>query len=309
MVGRVGEPGLEVFIRSAAKPFQVIPFLQAGGFQEFDLEPADLALMCASHSGTANHVRRAKRLLEMGGFGVEDLLCGVHPPFDREARHELRVSGNRPTPLHNNCSGKHAGKLLACRLLDLPTDTYVAPEHPLQRRILTEVAAFCGVAEERVGSGTDGCGVPAFRLPLASAAKAYASLADPELAGVNGKKGRLIHKVVDAMTSVPSMVAGPGRFTTRLMEVTGGRLLGKEGAQGFYSVAIRGPVALGLALKIADGTEQCRDGVVLDILCQLGSLSAEELTSLSEFYVAPVTNHSGAVVGEIVPDVELEAIA
>ena len=37
LVGRVGDPSLEVFIRSAAKPFQVMPFLQAGGQQEFGL--------------------------------------------------------------------------------------------------------------------------------------------------------------------------------------------------------------------------------------------------------------------------------
>ena len=90
------------------------------------------------------------------------------------------------------------------------------------------------------------------------------------------------------------------------MEVTGGRVLGKEGAEGFYAVAVRGPVALGLALKIADGGERCRDGVVLDLLLQIGSLSGAELAELAAFHRPPLYNHAGLEVGEVVPTVEIE---
>jgi L-asparaginase II len=110
------------------------------------------------------------------------------------------------------------------------------------------------------------------------------------------------------MTAAPRMVAGPGRFTTRLMEVTGGRILAKEGADGFYAAGVRGPVALGLALKIADGSEACREGVVLEILRQLGSLSGEELGRLDAFYRRTIINWNGDEVGELAPDLELEEI-
>ena len=86
--------------------------------------------------------------------------------------------------------------------------------------------------------------------------------------------------IVRAMTGAPEMVAGPGRFTTRLMAATGGRVLAKEGAEGFYALAVRGPVALGIAVKIADGGVRCRDGVVLDVLRQLGCLSGAEFEAL-----------------------------
>ena len=108
------------------------------------------------------------------------------------------------------------------------------------------------------------------------------------------------------MTGAPRMVAGSGRFTTRLMEVTGGRILGKEGADGFYGVAVRGPVALGLALKIADGSEVCRDGVVVEVLRQLGSLSGEEFQQLEGYHRRPIHNWSGEQVGELAPALELE---
>lgn len=305
-VARLGDPLVEVFLRSGAKPFQAMPFVLAGGCDHFDLEPADLALMCASHGGTGDQVERTARLLARGGFAADQLLCGPHLPLDGPAAEELRQRGEEPTRLHNNCSGKHAGLLLACRLLDLPLTDYLSPDHPLQERILAELRAFSGIPIQPIETAVDGCGAPTYRLSLAAAARAYAALADPAGAGLDEARCRAANLVVAAMTGTPELVAGPGRFTTRLMEVSRGRVLGKEGADGFYAVAVRGPVALGLALKIADGTELCRDGVVLAALRQIGSLSAEELAELEEFHRRPIHNWSGQQVGELAPDLELQ---
>ena len=305
MLGDPGAAATATFLRSAAKPFQVLPLLLAGGAERFALDDADLALVCASHSGTPEHTRRALSLLERGGFGVADLLCGAHPPFDRESAKALARCGEAPSPLHNNCSGKHAGMLLACRLLDLPTASYVEPDHPLQERILAQLAALLGCDRQAIGIGVDGCSVPSYHLPIEAAARGYAALADPVAAGLPSAVAAAVRRVVTAMTAEPGMVAGPGRFTTHLMEVTGGRVLGKEGAEGFYAAAVRGPVALGIAVKIADGGERCRDGVVLDLLRQMGSLSGEEFASLREHYRPILRNCRGLVVGEVSPEVEL----
>jgi L-asparaginase II len=211
-------------------------------------------------------------------------------------------------PLHNNCSGKHAGMLLACRLQGLDEEDYIAAGHPWQQRILGHVAALCGLPAESIGLALDGCSVPTFHVPLEAAARGYAALADPVAAGLPADEAAAVGVIVRAMTGEPAMVAGPGRFTTRLMEVTGGRVLGKEGAEGFYGLAVRGPVALGIALKIADGGERCRDSVVLDVLRQLGSLAGAELAELAEFHQPTVYNHRGLRVGEIRPEVELEEV-
>lgn len=301
LVARAGDPELETFLRSAAKPFQILPLLLAGGAERFGLSRADLALICASHGGLPMHTERAADLLARGGFGTGDLLCGVHPPMDRAEARRLRSQGIEPTPLHNNCSGKHAGMLLACKLLGLPTADYTAPGHPLQQRILEQVADLCGVEAGTIGLGIDGCSVPAFRMPLSAAARGYAALAQASEAQVE--------QVTAAMTGEPEMVAGPGRFTTRLMQETGGRVLAKEGAEAFYSVAVRGPVALGVAIKIADGGERARDGVVLETLRQLGSLSGEELARLGEFYRPELRNHRGLRVGEVAPELELVEVS
>jgi len=160
----------------------------------------------------------------------------------------------------------------------------------------------------------DGCSAPTFHLPLAALARAYAALVAPELAPALHRLqaarrealAAACRRVVAAMTGAPEMVAGPGRFTTRLMRVTGGRLLAKEGAEGVYAVGVRGPVALGVALKIADGGERARDGVVLELLRQLGVLSGEEFAALDDLYRPVLVNHRGLAVGEVVTDFELE---
>ncbi len=308
LVARLGDPLLAAYPRSVVKPFQAMPLVVGGGCERFALEAADLALICGSHSGTAEHLDGVASLLERGGFNAAELGCAPHLPFDAAAAAELRRGGQAPTRLHNNCSGKHAGMLLACRLLDLPVAGYLGPEHPLQQRILAELRRFARLDGRPVGTAVDGCGAPAPRLPLDAAARAYAALVDPAAAGLDGARRAAAERVVAAMTSAPRMVAGAGRFTTRLMEVTGGRILAKEGADGFYAAGVRGPVALGLALKIADGSEDCRAGVVLEILRQLGSLSGEELGRLDGFYRRPINNWNGDPVGELAPDLELEEI-
>lgn len=280
----------------------------AGGIERFGLDAADLALICASHGGTPEHARRAASLLERGGFSVDDLQCGAHLPMDRESAAELQRQGIAPTPLHNNCSGKHAGMLLACRLLDLPTETYLQPSHPLQARILEHVSRICSVPAETIGVGIDGCSAPCYHLPIEALARGYAALAHPHAAGLEKDVTAALERVQRAMAEAPEMVAGPGRFTTRLIASTGGRVVGKEGAEGVYAIAVRGPVALGMALKIADGGERCRDGVVLDILRQLGSLAAAEYADLEDLHGPVLVNHRGLRTGEIVPEVEMDEV-
>jgi L-asparaginase II len=308
LIARVGDPRIVTCLRSAAKPFQCLPFLLAGGQERFGLDTADIALICASHGGTPAHTRRAEDLLARGGFGIGDLLCGAHWPLDAEAAREIREAGALPTSLHSNCSGKHAGMLLACRLLDFSPEDYTSPEHPLEQRIFEHVASFCGIPRESLGLSIDGCGVPAFHIPVEAAARGYAALAHPQAAGLSPDLAAAVDTVVRSMTGAPEMVAGPGRFTTRLMQVTGGRVLGKEGAEGFYGLAIRGPVALGVALKVADGGERCRDSLVIDVLRQLGSLSGGEFEELADLYEPPVKNMRGLVVGKVRSEVELEEV-
>lgn len=308
-VARAGDADVATYIRSAAKPFQALPLVERGGVEAYGLDAADLAILCASHFGLPEHVERVAGLLARAGLAPEQLACGVHWPFAADARRSLREAGERPTVLHNNCSGKHAGMLLTCKLAGWPLESYLDPEHPLQRSITEAVAELIGVPAEEVELAVDGCGAPCFYMSLRRAARAYAALASPELAGCDGGRTDALRRIAEAMVSAPGMVAGPGQFSTRLMEVTGGRVIGKEGAEGFYGIAIRGPVAMGAALKIADGGERARPGVALELLRQLGSLAESELEELRSFYAPEVRNREGVAVGRVVNELELETVA
>ena len=121
LLAYAGEPGLRTCLRSAAKPFQAIPLLEYGGVDEYELSGEEIALTCASHGGEPLHVATAAALLRKGEFDEADLLCGAHVPYDEKAAAELRASGEEPSALHNNCSGKHAGMLLATQVMDVPS--------------------------------------------------------------------------------------------------------------------------------------------------------------------------------------------
>src|SRR5579872_4700403 len=207
-----GDPGFVTCLRSAAKPFQSLPLLEYGGAEEYDLRGEEIALMCGSHGGEAMHVSTAAALLRKGDFDESDLLCGAHIPHDEKAAAELRASGESPSPLHNNCSGKHAGMLLATKVMDAPSANYIDAKHPLQEMIRTTLADFTGADD--IPIAIDGCGVPAFFLSLHRAAYAYARLISDDLE----RYAESAEIVVEAMTTFPQFVGGAWTITTPLMQ-------------------------------------------------------------------------------------------
>jgi L-asparaginase II len=317
LLAAAGDPLQPVFLRSAAKPFQLTPFLAAGGERRFHLSVEELAVASASHGGEPFHTRTVLALLRRGGFTADDLHCGAHAPMREEAAGALSARHEKPTALHNNCSGKHAAMLLACRLLGLEPASYWRPDHPLQRRILDVVSRMTGVAEERIGLGVDGCSVPVYQVPLYNLALSYARLVGPRLAGESTREFAARRRIVAAMTEAPEMVAGTGRFTTNLLREFGGSLLGKEGAEGVYAVGassrlaaslpVRG--AIGIALKIEDGAERGRDAVTVEVMRQLGLAEGSRLGRLRRLARRPVRNVRGEVVGGMKPVFSLDLFA
>ena len=312
LVASRGDGALPVYARSAAKPFQVMPLLLAGGEKEFRLGDAEIALMCASHGGEPRHVQLTEKLLKVGGFRGDDLLCGAHVPMhDPSARDLLRL-GQSPSPLHNNCSGKHAGLLLACRLLQWPIADYTDPGHPLHRRIHALLARYADVPESAITIAVDGCNLPVFRLPLRALAVAYARLMAPRLPGEERAMAEVRARIVRAMLRRPEMVAGKGRFTTDFLRAGRGRWIGKEGAEGVYALGLapegRGQRALGIAFKIEDGSARPRDAVTLDVLERLGRLPREVRRELAAYAEPKLHNARGFQVGRIEADASLTAV-
>jgi L-asparaginase II len=244
----LGDCEFPVFARSALKPLQALPFALDGGPRHFDFARDEIALTCASHAGEERHLAGVTAMLRKAGIEASQLQCGAHIPLCYAAEGTVPPSGFAPTALHHNCSGKHAGFLAWCRLRGEPLKTYLAPDHPLQRRIRSLVAAITGCRESDMRSGTDGCSAPTHALALRGLARAYARLACER----EGELGAAFGMLFDAMTGAPEMVSGRDRTDAALMQSRPGDWLAKGGAEAVQAIGIRSQ-GIGIAIKMSDG--------------------------------------------------------
>jgi len=313
LIAWAGDPQAVTYLRSSAKPLQTLPLVESGGITEFHLREDELAVTCASHSGTDRHLQTVWGLQQKIGITERDLLCCTHPPFDKASREKLKDQGLNPTPNYHNCSGKHSGMLAQAEMLNASKDKYTEIDHPVQQRILQVISVMSGLPADQIAIGRDGCSVPTFAFPLYNAAWAWARLMDPT--NLPAPRAAACRTVTTAMRNHPFLVAGPGRLDTRLMEAAPGKLISKAGAEAFQAVGIypgsirSNSPALGIALKIADGDsgKRARSAVTLEILRQLGVLSDQNLAELSD--LGPVQifqNQCGMTIGKGKPCFQLQ---
>jgi L-asparaginase II len=299
-----GDATLPVYARSALKPLQALPLIASGAADAFGLGDRELALACGSHHGEPIHVEAVRRWLARIGCDEQDLECGAHRPNDPAAADALVRTGEAPSALHNNCSGKHAGFLSAARHLGEETRGYIAPDHPAQRRVIRAVEAMTGLDLADAPRGTDGCGIPVVAIPLAGLARAMARMADPrdvppELAAASAR-------LLAAMRAEPLMVSGSTGFATALLRAAGGQVCAKPGAEGVYA-AVLPHLKVGIALKVEDGAGRAGEVALGAILSRLGALDRAAAASLAGRFEPLVRNVAGAVVGAIRPAAALSS--
>jgi L-asparaginase II len=298
----IGEADAMTFFRSAAKPMQALPLVEEGVHERLGLSAEEVALCCASHEGEERHIDTARSILAKAGVDESLLRCGAHAPFSEEAAHRLATAGEKPRRIHNNCSGKHAGMLaLAVAMGWDPTD-YHRADHPVQRRMLREIARWSDRDESEIPVAVDGCGIPCFAVPLHVMAAGFARYA------ASAHRGEAAGTVVDAMTGHPFMVGGTGRTCTDVMDVAGDRVFVKLGAEGVYGGGLPSR-SLGFALKVADGGRRAVEVALIRTLECVGVLSANEVASLSRHGNPDVTNTRGEVVGELRAAFDLPLVA
>jgi L-asparaginase II len=287
-----GDPNLPTYFRSSAKPLQALSVLELGAADRFGFDEAELALICASHGAQAVHVATARSILSKSGLTADLLQCGPHDPLHEPSAAELHSSGQRPDRIHNNCSGKHAGMLAACRVAGWPLATYLQPDHPLQQKNAGMVASFAGLSPGELPVAIDGCGVPTFYTPLAGMATAFARLANPG----TRPDGSEAHasRVVEAMCNHPVQVAHEGQFDTLLLQHLGKHLVCKRGAEGLLCIGLRAR-GLGIAIKISDGSARPMPAVVLRLLNDF--LPGVDLAPLRHQALPPMLNTRGEEVG------------
>lgn len=297
IVASAGQTDHTYFMRSAAKFFQAMPMLLDGADRKFGLGPRGIALMCASHGGEPIHVDLAREMLELGDFSADDLVCGAHPPMHVPSSLDLRIGGEEPGRLHNNCSGKHAGMLLGCRFRGESTADYCDREHPHQLRIAAVLSAYAMIEPAELHVHVDGCGAPTFAMSLEASARAYSRFVDPP-ADFAGEMKSASSSILDAVAAEPLMLAGHDRFDSALVDVTGGRVVAKMGADGFYGAMCR-EEGYGIALHIDDGSLPASERVLAALLENLGVIGESEKKQLHR-YIRPMRlNYSGDEVGSV----------
>lgn len=317
LLASAGDPETFVYARSAAKPFQLAPFVASGHADALGLGPRELALMSASHSGEDQHTQLAASLLARVGRDAGALGCGVHEPYDGETADRLIREGIAPTALHHNCSGKHSGMVLFADRSGWPTDGYWESGHPVQQAIRRSMAAASGLEEEALLTAVDGCGVPTFGMPLRALATAFARLADPGSLGEAGLAAA-VERIRDAMIAHPELVAGENRrLDTALMRTARPRIAAKAGAEGIQGVAVlalpsgaaggsrtqaaAAPFGVAVVIEDGDGARRGSSAATCQALHQLGALDDEEVAALGAYAAPRILDPRGEVAGSVVP--------
>jgi L-asparaginase II len=297
-------------MRSAAKPYQLLPLLLCDAVAAFDLEPADLAVMAASHDGTDAHAARVAAILQRMQIDSAALRCGVHRPYYVEALPFNSPEHRREFgPLHNNCSGNHAAMLALGRAHGVGLDRYLDPEGEGQRRVLDVLRALSG-ADPYVA--VDDCGAPCYAMPLGAMAEAYRFLARPALVHeLDGWRRRALlgvgepaaveselERIAEAMACEPQWVSGTATEATRLARALPGEIVAKHGAEGVLCVAHRGRGAA-LALKVSGGAARALLPALLRLQVDLGWMDAANLAELADIAAPFRYGRSGQVVGQL----------
>jgi L-asparaginase II len=289
----LGDSAGYVHLRSSAKPFQALPLVFSGAADAFGLTSEELAVACASHSAEPRHLAAVRSILRKAGLSEDDLQNGIHAPRHVPTAARLARNGELPRHIHGNCSGKHAGMLAVCVHAGWDPAGYRDPNGPLQKLVRRTVSKLCGIEPEEVRLAGDGCGVPAFALPLQNLALGFARLAAGDAKDFPEDLLEAVLRIRDAMREYPGVVAGTGRFDTRLMEATD--LIAKGGAEGVFAAASPVAPAWGFALKISDGAGRAVAPVVLAALAERGVRVSEEMK------LQTVTDLHGEQVGEVAP--------
>jgi L-asparaginase II len=289
VIACAGDPYWTTFTRSTLKPLQALPFVEGGGVRHFGLTTANLAMLCASHSGEAMHVEQVEQILGQAGVGYQRLQCGCHVPMFAELGAWPPPAPGSYDERHHNCSGKHSGFLAYCVQHGLPLDTYLEPAHPLQQAIRARVAEAVGLDETQLAMGIDGCSAPNYAMPLAHLARGFARLA--------GGERESFAQLADAMTAHPELVSGTRRNDQDFMRAGRGDWVTKVGADGVQVVASRSR-GQALALKIADGSKPALFAATVEALEQLGWLDDQQREALRPWRQEVIASIRGARVGE-----------
>lgn len=296
VIRNYGDADTQVFPRSAIKALQALPLVESGAADAFGLEGGHIALACASHNGEHMHVEGSAQILAAAGLQPVCLECGAQPPALEADRDRLALQGKVPEPIHNNCSGKHAGFLCFAAHAGMKAQGYSRIGHPVQKEIAGVLESITGAPHNANNHGIDGCSIPTYAIPLDRLAAGFAkfSVADDQ----SRARSHAMQRIMSACVDHPEMVAGTGRFDTGLMKALKGRVFTKTGAEGVFVAALP-ELGIGVALKAQDGATRAAEVAVAALIESLLELDESDPKLLKGFTELVLKNWNGTEVGRV----------
>jgi L-asparaginase II len=237
-------------------------------------------------------------MLAKAGLDPGALACGAHWPFSDEASRALVRAGAKPSPLHNNCSGKHAGFLCLACASGWAAKGYETAASPVQQAAKAAIAEVTGATLGGDVCATDGCSIPTYAAPLSALALGFARFGAGH--GVGPQRARAAARLRAAVAAHPEMVAGEGRFDTELMRLFGARAFIKTGAEGVYCAALP-ELGLGLAIKADDGATRAAQVVIAALIDRFLPMDGAQRGRLAPFVAPTLRNWNGIAVGALRP--------
>jgi L-asparaginase II len=298
LVMSFGDSERPVYPRSAVKALQALPLVASGGADRLGLSDKEIALSCASHSGSEEHVATARAMLAKVDRDERALECGAHWPLGEDEARALAHSGRPPTALHNTCSGKHAGFVCLSCAMGVDPKGYVAPDHVVQREVAASIEEATGARLSEETRGVDGCAIPTYAFPLVALARGFARLGTGQ--GLSQESATAAARIRAAVAAHPMTVAGKGRFDTEIMSLLGPRVFTKSGAEG-VSCAALSETGLGVAVKADDGAGRAAQVMIAALIEHFGGFGEETSAALVRFVSPQLFNWNGAQVGRLRP--------
>lgn len=298
-----GDPYFVTYLRSSAKPFQVIPLIVSSAAKEFGLSQREIAIIAGSHNGQKIHTDTVKNILKKIGLSEKNLQCGVHIPHYYTANNIIPPAGKKFTQVNHNCSGKHAGMLGLCVFFGWDIKNYRDPNHHAQKMILKAISEICQYPEKEIGIGIDGCGVPVHSMPLYNMALGFSNLVNCSSKDDNTAKAYKL--IVDSMKKYPEMVSGEGRLDLSLAMASKNNILAKAGGEALSCSGVLNK-GWGVAVKIADGGQRAIGPAVIETLKQMGLLNKKQIGRMNKFSQPIIKNFRGDEVGYVRAEFELK---
>lgn len=285
----IGSPqNYPFFHRSCAKPLQASLIDDYKTIDFFGLTSEEIAVCCGSHTGERIHLEMLKNLLKKGGLSEKDLKCPTIPPLNNFD--ELKSF----SPLHNNCSGKHALMLLICVQNGWDIENYLDVNHPLQIKMHEKIKTLCELSEETTDlpQSLDGCSAPNWATSLEALSKGFLNLMN-------------FHPhIKDSMVEHPYLLGGKKRLDTHLMQIAP-HICAKVGAGGLC-VVVNIETNESLVIKLIDADMKARTIITLEALRQLSWVNIDsintnllnEINELNSFFDSNIYTQTGTKIGE-----------